>query len=235
MLAGRDKGKHGEVVEMLPKENRALVRGVNVVRRHQKQTAAHEGGIISKEAPIHISNLALEDPEGRQADPRRLQDAGRRQEGSLRQALRRSHSREIRAMADNEKPAKGAGAPKAARRRRAPRRAKGEKKAGRSKGAGAPAAPRPKDYKPRMKSHYEKVVREAMPKKFGYKNTMQVPRIEKIVLNMGVGEAVNDRKKVDSAAEDLALIAGQTPGADHARARPSPPTSCAKACRSAPR
>ena len=62
VIAGRDKGKHGEVVEMLPKENRALVRGVNVVRRHQKQTAAQEGGIISKEAPIHISNLALEDP-----------------------------------------------------------------------------------------------------------------------------------------------------------------------------
>jgi large subunit ribosomal protein L24 len=62
VIAGRDKGKHGEVVEMLPKENRALVRGVNVVRRHQKQTASLEGGIISKEAPIQISNLALEDP-----------------------------------------------------------------------------------------------------------------------------------------------------------------------------
>ena len=47
---------------MMPKENRALVRGVNVVRRHQRQTASLEGGIISKEAPIHISNLSLEDP-----------------------------------------------------------------------------------------------------------------------------------------------------------------------------
>jgi len=62
VIAGRDKGKHGEVVEMLPKEQRALVRGVNVVRRHQRQTAQQEGGIISKEAPIHISNLAVEDP-----------------------------------------------------------------------------------------------------------------------------------------------------------------------------
>jgi len=62
VLAGRDKGKHGEVVEMLPKENRGVVRGVNIVRLHQKQTAALEGGIISKEAPIQISNLALEDP-----------------------------------------------------------------------------------------------------------------------------------------------------------------------------
>ena len=62
-----------------------------------------------------------------------------------------------------------------------------------------------------MKSHYEKVVRDALLKKFEYKNNMQVPRLEKIVLNMGVGEAVNDRKKVDSAAGDLALIAGQRP------------------------
>jgi len=62
VIAGRDKGKHGEVIEMMPKENRALVRGVNVVRRHQKQTASQEGGIVSKEAPIHLSNLALEDP-----------------------------------------------------------------------------------------------------------------------------------------------------------------------------
>jgi len=62
VLTGRDKGKHGEVVEMMPKESRALVRGVNGVRRHQRQSASQEGGIVSKEAPIHISNLALEDP-----------------------------------------------------------------------------------------------------------------------------------------------------------------------------
>ena len=62
VVTGRDKGKHGEVVEMLPRENRAIVRGVNVVRRHQKQTASQEGGIDSKEASIHLSNLALEDP-----------------------------------------------------------------------------------------------------------------------------------------------------------------------------
>ncbi|NIQ96285.1 MAG: 50S ribosomal protein L24 [Desulfuromonadales bacterium] len=62
VLNGRDKGKHGEVIEVRPKENRAVVRGVNVVRRHQRQTAQQEGGIVSKEAAIHISNLALEDP-----------------------------------------------------------------------------------------------------------------------------------------------------------------------------
>jgi large subunit ribosomal protein L24 len=62
VLAGRDRGKHGEVIEVRPKENRAIVRGVNVVRRHQKQTAQSEGGIVSKEATIDLSNLALEDP-----------------------------------------------------------------------------------------------------------------------------------------------------------------------------
>lgn len=62
VLTGRDKGKHGEVMEVRPKENRALVRGVNVVRRHQKQTPNQEGGIISKEAAIDLSNLAVEDP-----------------------------------------------------------------------------------------------------------------------------------------------------------------------------
>ncbi len=62
VLTGRDKGKHGEVIEVRPKESRAIVRGVNVVRKHQKQTAQKEGGIISKEAAIHLSNIALEDP-----------------------------------------------------------------------------------------------------------------------------------------------------------------------------
>jgi large subunit ribosomal protein L24 len=62
VMSGRDKGKKGEVFQVMPKDGRALVRGVNVVRRHQRQTAQQEGGIISKEAPIHLSNLALEDP-----------------------------------------------------------------------------------------------------------------------------------------------------------------------------
>jgi large subunit ribosomal protein L24 len=62
VLAGRDKGKKGEVFQVMPKDARALVRGVNLVRRHQRQTAGQEGGILSKEAPVHLSNLALADP-----------------------------------------------------------------------------------------------------------------------------------------------------------------------------
>ena len=59
---GRDKGKAGQVLNVLPAENRAIVQGVNIARRHQKQTPSQEGGIVSKEMPIHISNLGLADP-----------------------------------------------------------------------------------------------------------------------------------------------------------------------------
>jgi large subunit ribosomal protein L24 len=62
VIAGKDKGKSGEVLKVFPKDMRAIVQGVNVARRHQKQTAAQEGGIISKEVPIHLSNLAIRDP-----------------------------------------------------------------------------------------------------------------------------------------------------------------------------
>ena len=62
VIAGRDKGRTGEVIEMRPAAGRALVRGVNMVKRHQKQSASQEGGIISKEAPIHLSNIAPADP-----------------------------------------------------------------------------------------------------------------------------------------------------------------------------
>jgi large subunit ribosomal protein L24 len=62
VLTGRDKGRTGEVVEVRPADARAIVRGVNMVKRHQRQTAQQEGGIISKESTIHLSNLAVADP-----------------------------------------------------------------------------------------------------------------------------------------------------------------------------
>jgi large subunit ribosomal protein L24 len=62
VLSGRDKGKQGEVIRVVPKENRAFVRGVNMVRKHQRQTQTEQGGIISKEGPIDLSNIALKDP-----------------------------------------------------------------------------------------------------------------------------------------------------------------------------
>jgi large subunit ribosomal protein L24 len=62
VTAGRDKGRTGEVIEMRREEGRALVRGVNMVKRHQRQSTTQEGGIVSKEASIHLSNIALADP-----------------------------------------------------------------------------------------------------------------------------------------------------------------------------
>jgi large subunit ribosomal protein L24 len=62
VLTGRDKGRTGEVIEVMPAADRAKVRGIHMVKRHQRQSASQEGGIISKESPIHLSNLALADP-----------------------------------------------------------------------------------------------------------------------------------------------------------------------------
>ena len=62
VLAGKDKGRSGEVLSVQPKEDTAIVRGVNMVVRHQRQTQSQQGGLIRKEAPIHLSNIALADP-----------------------------------------------------------------------------------------------------------------------------------------------------------------------------
>ncbi len=63
VLTGKDKGRSGEVLQVLPKEDRAVVRGVNMVKRHQRQTQSQEAGIINKEASIHLSNIAIIDPQ----------------------------------------------------------------------------------------------------------------------------------------------------------------------------
>ncbi|MFY9833416.1 MAG: 50S ribosomal protein L5 [Methylocystis sp.] len=117
-----------------------------------------------------------------------------------------------------DKPAKGADkaaeGKKSAKSKAATPAAGGEERGSR----GAVKAELPTGvYTPRLKKHFEEVVRAEMTKQFGYKNSYEVPTIEKIVLNMGVGEAVNDTKKVTAAAGDLALIAGQKPVITRAR------------------
>ena len=86
-----------------------------------------------------------------------------------------------------------------------------------SAGEARPAAATRDGYTPRMRKHYEEVVRPRLIEEFGYKNAMQVPGIEKITLNMGVGESTADSKKASVAAGDLALIAGQKPVITKAR------------------
>ena len=94
----------------------------------------------------------------------------------------------------------------------APKAAKPAKEAKGDKGGDAPKVKKPRvpsDYKPRLRDQFEQTVRPALTQQFGYKNRMQVPVITKVVLNMGIGEGVADRKKVDNAAQDLTMIAGQ--------------------------
>lgn len=131
-------------------------------------------------------------------------------------------------MADQEKPQKPAagaksgdqprpkgqpkGEPKAEKGPQA-KGAKGEKGGKGQQTAAAAEPPQPREPEervtPRLKTYFEDVVRKRLSEQFGYKNPMQVPRLSKVVINMGIGEAVADRKKVEQAAEDLALIAGQ--------------------------
>jgi large subunit ribosomal protein L5 len=104
----------------------------------------------------------------------------------------------------------------------APADAKGAKGKQRKEGSGEVAAAgavkaAPKDYVARLKKVYQDEIVPKLTKEFGYKNPLEVPRLDKIVLNMGVGEAVNDTKKVTSAAADLSLIAGQKPVVTRAR------------------
>ncbi|MCP1200689.1 50S ribosomal protein L24 [Notoacmeibacter sp. MSK16QG-6] len=65
VLTGKDKGRTGEVLEVMPKDDRAKVRGINMIKRHQRQTQTQEAGIVTKEAAIHLSNLALVDKDGK--------------------------------------------------------------------------------------------------------------------------------------------------------------------------
>jgi large subunit ribosomal protein L5 len=122
-------------------------------------------------------------------------------------------------MADNDKQAKPEKSDKAQRPPKSDQAPKGERPGqaqqakGEKRGKEAPAEKKPREPEervtPRLRTHFDQVVRKAMTEQFAYKNPMQVPKIEKIVLNMGIGEAVADRKKVEQAAADLSMIVGQ--------------------------
>jgi len=209
VLAGRDKGRSGEVVEVRTDQGRALVRGINMVKRHQKQSAQQEGGIWPLPIPKTASRPALDSSSWAKATT------------DARCGL--PDVREWRSMADNKHEAKPE-APEKAQKPARPQQPVGKgqqaQKADRSEKAGAsgkgertekPAKPRPPEERvtPRLRTYFDGVVRENLSKEFGYRSRLQVPVIEKIVINMGIGEGVNDRKKVESAANDLGLIAGQ--------------------------
>ena len=118
-----------------------------------------------------------------------------------------------------EKPAKAERAAKA-EKGQAPKAAKGqasEKGEAAAAGKAAKAEAPEERVTPRLKTHFEEVVRAKLTEEFGYKNPMEVPVVTKIVINMGIGEGVNDRKKVEQAAADLGMISGQKPVVTKAR------------------
>ena len=108
---------------------------------------------------------------------------------------------------------------KAPAKAKEPKKAKGEKGGSRSSAAAesGPAATHGADYQPRLKTHYRKNVTASLSKRFGYKNPMMVPRLEKVVINMGLGAAVQNPKIIDSAVDDLRALSAQKPVVTRAR------------------
>jgi large subunit ribosomal protein L5 len=160
VLSGKDKGRTGTVTQVLPKDGKVVVDGINVAARHRKPSQAKPAG--------------------------RHRAVARR-----RCTFPRSRSR----LPMASRPASGSRPARTARRSVSPSRP------GRKSMADK--------YTPRQKAAYDERIVKAMTEKFGYKNRLEVPRLEKITLNMGVGEASQDKKKVQTAAEEMELIAGQ--------------------------
>jgi large subunit ribosomal protein L5 len=107
---------------------------------------------------------------------------------------------------------------KEAKSNAAPKKGSGDKKPKEAAAAPAkPRAPKPADYEPRLKSRYKAAIRKSMREQFSYTNEMQIPRLDKIVINMGVGAATADSKKLKSAMDALTAISGQKPVATKAR------------------
>ena len=160
VITGKDRGKRGRVLKVLPDKNRLIVEGVNMIKRHTKPNPGKniKGGIVEREASLHASQRAARVPGVRRADAHRPQDARRRPQGP--------HLPQVR-------------------------------------GSGRQMS--------RLKEKYQKDVVPALQKEFGYKNVMAVPKIEKVVVNMGLGEATSNAKIVDTGADELARITGQKP------------------------
>ncbi len=112
--------------------------------------------------------------------------------------------------------AKGGGAPKAQAGQKGQKGDKGDKK-GKGPEAAEEVQKRDPNYKPRLLTHYREKVAAALTKKFSYKNPMMVPRLQKVVINMGLGAAVGNPKIIDSAVEDMRAISGQKPVVTRAR------------------
>ena len=163
VITGKDRGKKGRILKVVPSKNgkvRLIVEGVNLIKRHTKPNPGKniKGGIVEREASLHVVERAAGLSRVRRADARRPQDARRRPQGPRLPQVR---------------------------------------------GSGRQMT--------RLKEKYTKEVVPALTKEFGYKNVMAVPKIEKIVVNMGLGEATANAKIIETGADELARITGQKP------------------------
>jgi large subunit ribosomal protein L5 len=166
VLTGKDRGAQGKVLRVMPDKGRAIVEGVNKIKRatRAEPPEEHQGRHPrARGADRHLEPHARR-PRGRQADARRHPQGGRRV-GPLRQEERHD---------DRDAPGSGGAAMSA-----------------------------------RLSEKYRKEVVPVLKKEFGIDNPMAVPKVEKVVLNMGIGEAITNAKLVDAAAEELTRIAGQ--------------------------
>ena len=164
VITGKDKGKIGNVTSVIKSNDRVIVEGVNIIKRHRKATQESPGKIEELEAPIHISNVAHLDPDTGKAT---------RVKYEFKDGVKRRLSVVSGSLLDKWF---------------------GELK-----------------MNTRLQEKYKKEITKTLKDKFKYKNDLEIPKLEKVVINMGVGEAVKDSKKIEIAVNELAAITGQKP------------------------
>ncbi len=220
VTSGKDRGKQGRVLRVLATKGKAIVERVNFTKKHTRPNPDKnvKGGILEREAPIQVAKLQVICPSA-----------------ASRPGSAASVSRTAAASAS----ARTATRPSVERLRlptwRRTRVKQGEQDARRATSRGAatgPSAPLPEGYVPRLKERYQEEVVPRLQNEFGIENPMAVPKIEKISLNMGMGEAIQNAKILDDAVEELATITGQKPASPRPRSR-SPASSCAQGMPSA--
>ena len=157
VTTGKDSGKRGRVLKVLPVKNRLIVEGVNIIKRHTRPNPQRniKGGIVEREGALHASNVQLVCPE-------------------CGKMTRIGHRRARRSQGPDLPQVRGSGRQMS-----------------------------------RLKERYQKEVAPALKKEFGYRNVMAIPKIEKIVVNMGLGEATSNAKLADVGADELGRITGQ--------------------------
>ena len=201
--AGKDRGKKGRVLSVVPDKNRVVVEGVNLIKRHTRPNPQKniKGGIVEREAPIHASNVMLRRSGYERADAHRQQDAAGRHARAYRPQERRSGGQMSKTKPTGRHDGRGESqGPGEGPRRQA------------AKDAPTPPKATGKEAKPsviRLRDKYRADVVPALQKEFGYKNVMAVPKVTKVVVNMGLGEATQNAKVVDTGADELGKITGQ--------------------------